>query len=246
MSIVRTPWDWEGIGKGLSLVPRQQSPERAVQQRKAMSKEGYNGRLQGAPGVALSCPALLSPGINIHCAAAPPSSASQENLSCPCPTAPVLSWSHCQAALLSTGSAPQESFPGRFDPAVCQWWPGKGWAVPQGARGLGELKVHSAQEYPKPAGGTREPLIPNHFSCWHPFFLLGMMMAVGSSEAWARPGESDIIPLLLCPGPCLNWETKLSSLCLLLEAFLSRWGSGTFSSQPRHSRGFCLFPSLSL
>lgn len=171
MSIVRTPWDWEGIGKGLSLVPRQQSPERAVQQRKAMSKEGYNGRLQGAPGVALSCPALLSPGINIHCAAAPPSSASQENLSCPCPTAPVLSWSHCQAALLSTGSAPQESFPGHFDPAVCQWWPGKGWAVPQGARGLGELKVHSAQEYPKPAGGTREPLIPNHFSCWHPFFF---------------------------------------------------------------------------
>lgn len=38
-----------------------------------MSKEGYNGRLQGIPGVALSCPALLSPGINIHCAARSPS-----------------------------------------------------------------------------------------------------------------------------------------------------------------------------
>lgn len=58
-----------------------------------MSKEGYNGRLQGAPGVALSCPALLSPGINIHCAAAPPSSASGK---------PELSLPHSPGAVMES------------------------------------------------------------------------------------------------------------------------------------------------
>lgn len=118
----------EGLGR-LSLVPGEQSPERAVKQRKAMSKEGSNGRLQGIPGVALSCPALLSPGINIHCAAPAPL---QEKPSWPCPRAlSVLSPSHCRAAPSHTPPVPQDPFPRCFGASVGPWWTGLCCRVPE-------------------------------------------------------------------------------------------------------------------
>lgn len=152
-------------------------------------------------------------------------------------------WSHWQIVLLFTRSTPQDLFLRHFDPRAYEWQPGKGWAPSWACMGLGEAGGLLNGRIPWASRWNMGAINPeSFFLCWHLFLLL----LLSSARHGIIACESDIIHCLLCTMPCLNWETMSSSVCLLLETFLSHWGSWTLSFQSAQSTDLFLFQFLTL